>query len=1362
MQPSLPYDSHKHNNRGLFADNYLDNPERLQAMDEWKHVAGVEEAFRKIAQLYDRATRFNNRTNEAQTENDFIQPVLNLLWGKECYQVQAIIPNADGWRQTDYAFFRSAADRQAAQPRLGLLDYWRDVPCLGDAKKWTASLDKVRGADENPSAQISNYLYRSRVRWGILTNGRVWRLYEREKSSAGGIYYEVNLEELLYSGNLEAFKYFYLFFRREAFLPDQSGVSFVEKVFQGSVGYATEVGDRLKESVYDALRLLMDGFFEYTGNGLDRADLNVLKEVHENALIVLYRLLFLLYAEDKGLLPLDDPIYHDHSLKRLHQEINENLRERRTYLPAEHRFWPELTGLFELIDNGLPHEGKYVIPAYNGGLFSPAKYPYIAHTSQPGVARWEIGDHRLAEVIDMLAYQRERWNEPGTQDIDYNTLDVQHLGSIYEGLLELQPHIANESLVETIEDGKPVFKPAREAPNPRPSRGQPPRTVNTGEVYLITNRGERKATGSYYTPKYIVDYIVQNTLDPLVDEAAKKVAQLRPEVDKEIAKLQRTRRNWEKSSSPDAAEHIAGLNRLIEEQKRRLLEPYLSLKILDPAMGSGHFLVGAADFLSLAMTTDPNMLLLESVGDEDPQMYYKRLVVERCLYGVDLNPLAVELAKLSLWLHTVSKDKALSFLDHHLRCGNSLIGARIEDDLATTPPELDSRGRVKKRDTRQLVLGFTETLTATHLHYLLDTFRKIMEAPTGDAETERMKDRWYREMDAARDKYRAVANIWLAPYFGVQMTPEHYAQAVNALRGTDADWQSLIQQSWFQIAQAVAQSKRFFHWELEFPEIFFDAHGFKPSDERGFDAVIGNPPYDELSEDARGSKIDEMPYLQSALHLSTAIGYRINLYRLFVAQALDVLRCCGWHGFIVPLSLLADQFSLTLRKSLLERAQLKIIEQFPQKDDPHDRVFIDAKLSTCLYAAEKKLGGENSVYVRTHPGRDIREDSMSYSTYQLDFYRFDPLNVSIPGISQQAWTIVLALATGDRFSRLGEFAEALPGELMINSQFAGYLTDAANGEEIIRGSHIGLYELVEPKQGESLYLNRQKYLSEHTHSEKAFHHKESRVVYQRYAAIDNYRRLIATVLPKGYFCSHTVGYLANIKKYEPAFFLALLNSTLLDWRFNLTSTNNNVNGYEVEALPIPRIDFTTPPDERARLLEKGKRLHDRCLAKRDNNCMLGFVEHHLEQSPEQADVVHDLLAFLAEQMIEMNKKKQAEVKGFLTWLEREIDAKIDDLSNKTKLRAYHEHDFEALLDVLRQNRRKLSVNPDTRSIQEATEREFNQSMTKLGPLKAKIAATDRLIDLVVYRLYGLTEEEIAIVEGSIPGRVSSAGRGDEE
>jgi len=311
VEQSLPLDCSNYTNRNLFAEHFLSHPQRLRAMEEWKQDKGWEKAFERIGHLYRKhAVRFNSHTNEAQTEKDFICPVLDVLWGDGCYQVQVNIPNVEGRRQPDYAFFRSPEERRQADTRKGSLEYWRGVPALGDAKAWETSLDRQSSTGENPSAQICNYLYRSRVRWGILTNGRQWRLYERDKSSAGGIYYEINLADLLQRGEdkpSESFKYFYLFFRREAFVPDPKGLSFVERVFAESAEYATEVGNRLKDSVYDALRHLINGFLSHPANRLEAKDPATVRLAHDNSLILLYRLLFILYAEDRGILPCEAP-----------------------------------------------------------------------------------------------------------------------------------------------------------------------------------------------------------------------------------------------------------------------------------------------------------------------------------------------------------------------------------------------------------------------------------------------------------------------------------------------------------------------------------------------------------------------------------------------------------------------------------------------------------------------------------------------------------------------------------------------------------------------------------------------------------------------------------------------------------------------------------------------------------------------------------------------------------------------------------------------------------------------------------------------------------------------------------------------
>ena len=187
----------------------------------------------------------------------------------------------------------------------------------------------------------------------------------------------------------------------------------------------------------------------------------------------------------------------------------------------------------------------------------------------------------------------------------------------------------------------------------------------------------------------------------------------------------------------------------------------------------------------------------------------------------------------------------------------------------------------------------------------------------------------------------------------------------------------------------------------------------------------------------------------------------------------------------------------------------------------------------------------------------------------------------------------------------------------------------------------------------------------------------------------------------------------------------------------------------MEELPIRRINFTTPADERNRQLEKAKTLYQLCLNRGSIDCVLGFVKHHLTADPERTDVVHDLLAFLAEQMVEMNKAKGEEVRGFLRYLEREIEVEIGMLNNRTAIQSYFDLSFERLLEILRRNRRSIPINLSDRNFQESLEREFTNSLATLSPLFTRIQQTDALIDQVVYQLYGLIDQEITVVEGGV-------------
>jgi hypothetical protein len=470
------------------------------------------------------------------------------------------------------------------------------------------------------------------------------------------------------------------------------------------------------------------------------------------------------------------------------------------------------------------------------------------------------------------------------------------------------------------------------------------------------------------------------------------------------------------------------------------------------------------------------------------------------------------------------------------------------------------------------------------------------------------------------------------------------------------------------------------------------------------------------------------------------------------ALAIDKTKIDGFHGFIVPMAILGDRFSFELRRKILSETDLDAIEAFPQKDDPKDRVFFDAKLSTCVYILRQRLP-RGEFKVRTHPGKDLIKSSPSYHVTSEDISKFDPNSFSIPTVGEDAWKLASKLYDSPVLCLFQEIASSSPGEIMINKQFERFLSNEPPGEIILRGANIGRYEFYEvPKQGSPVYLNKEKYLDERgkDSDSKAFDHLKRRIGYQRGAAIDNYRRIIATMIDPGAFCSDTVAYFSEAK-YNLYSVLAILNSSLVDWRFGLTSTTNHVNSYELDVIPIPKFAFTTPAEERARL---GAELQD-LYAQGKHAEILAAVQDCLPEDEaggfiagrERSDVVHDLLAYLAEQMLEMNKTKQQEIRGFLGWLEGYLGAKVEDLSPKTKLQGYYEHDYESLLAALKKNRKKLAIDPARREPGETLRAEFEGSMKRLLPLRERIRQTDGLIDAVVYRLYALTEEEIEIVEG---------------
>jgi|GEM_PF-556326 len=1162
------------NNQNLFSNNYLDD--RLPTTSLWKEQEGIiGEVFDAVKKAYGETKTLKlGPGEEAGLEDKFIRPVLKAL-GYE-WDPQPTTKGRITKKRPDYALFKDKSSlEEARKDRNNATKFFKHPLTILEAKYWGRRLNDADPEDtldkRDPTAQTVKYLddvYHAsdgRIQWAILTNGKLWRLFYYKAASRSGNFFEIDLEEMITQDDRAKFLYFYLFFARDAFIPDPvTGRTWLDQHLKGTEEYAVRVSTKLKELIFDKVfEGLAEGFVHYRMSELSIAKETEVgrKDIFKGCLTLLYRMLFLLYAESRNLLPVEEDGYGKVSLSKLRKDIDNDIKSsgldkmsKRSYV-----YWARLEGLSDIIANG---DSTLNVPVYNGGLFETPKDSFLSVHKMP--------DPFLAEAIKLLTVDH------GGEYIDYSSLSVRHLGDIYEGLLEFHVQIADEEMVEIKEKGKSIWKRAAEVKKDDKivSRKQ------TGEVCIENSKHERKATGSYYTPHYIVEYIVKNTVGAVLDQKLKTASELLLEYESATKALLR-----QKSTSG-----IQAYRAKIREVEDKIFDSVFGISVLDPAMGSGHFLVHTVDFISdriiaflAGYPENPVIRKIHELRDEilveikrqgvridesklTEVNLIKRMVMKRCIYGVDLNDMAVELAKLSLWLDSFTLGAPLSFLDHHLKCGNSLIG--VFDIADVVIPNSEAYSKVHRALSFMLQVSELTDATITEAKKSYDLYNHVRE-----------------EINPIRRKFDVVT----AKYFmDLGTSLSRVQQLAYTMEFEKESYPETIEKC--KTALQIAEEKRFFHWKLEFPEVFYTIKG--EQENPGFDCVIGNPPYDVLSELEQGKEVEaDKKFFEHQFMYKSAVGSKLNLYRLFGALSLYLLKNEGTHGFIVPMALLADKQAKPLREFILKNNYIKAIEAFPQKDDPTNRIFIDAKLSTCVYIINKQ--GIPVFSVRIHTGKDIDESATLLQLNSLLIKEFDSDNLSIPSypnMTTRDLMLALKLNKVSKNIKLKQFALSQQGEVNL-TEHSVFMSDKDKGQLILRGAHINRYEFQEePKQGEPVYLDVERFIDAHGKDTKAYDHKYIRIGYQRGSAIDNWRRIIATIIEKNNYCSDTINYIVNPKEYNLFAILALLNSSLWEWRFRLTSTNNHVNSYEIDSMSMPPISFTTPQKERKKRVDEAIRL----------------------------------------------------------------------------------------------------------------------------------------------------------------------------
>ncbi|MGW0816238.1 Eco57I restriction-modification methylase domain-containing protein [Streptomyces viridiviolaceus] len=802
-----------------------------------------------------------------------------------------------------------------AEKRFEVSHRWQHA--LIHQTPWNANLDKRPGGAGTvpPQSMLQECLNRTEAHlWGVLTNGRQIRLLRDSSALATASYVEFDLEAI-FDGEL--FSEFVLLYRllhvsRFEVAEDAApSTCWLEKWRTEAIAQGTRALDQLRKGVQRAITTLGTGFLKHPDNRELREGLEV-KTFHYALLRLVYRLLFLFVAEDREVLLSPAA---DETAKERYATYFSSARLRRHAQRRRGTAHGDLYQALRFVLSGLGNDDglpELGLPGL-GGIFDDTEADKLLHDLS-------LSNEPLLEAVRALSIVRDT-SSKRNRVVDYRHLDAEELGSIYESLLELVPqHNATERTFELVE--------------------------------LAGNA--RKTTGSYYTPSSLIECLLDSALDPVIDDAVKR------------GEIRATR-----SGQPDPGPAI--------------VEELLNLTVCDPACGSGHFLVAAARRIAKRVA---------AVREQNPEPTIDAVrhalheVVARCIYGVDLNPMAVELAKVSLWLEALEPGKPLGFLDAHIKHGNALIGATpallakgIPDD-AFKPIEGDDKkiaSAIRKRNAAerggQLSFHTEERIWVSNTAFAA-SLREITATTADTLRDVRLQSSRFRDLEQSADYLQAlhISDAWCAAF----VWPKVQGAPTPVTEGVFRDLQSAgagIPVSTNEEIIRLAQQYRFFHWHLEFPEVFTVSEAAGDDGDPstgwagGFSCVLGNPPWERIKlqeqeffaqrdaaianapnaaarkrlivaltetdpdlfaefSAAKRRAEGESQFLRSSLRYPLTGRGDINTYAVFTESNRALIDTTGRLGLIVPTGIVSDATTAPFIRDVIHSKQLAAVFGF--------------------------------------------------------------------------------------------------------------------------------------------------------------------------------------------------------------------------------------------------------------------------------------------------------------------------------------------------------------------------------------------------------------------------------------------------
>lgn len=808
-----------------------------------------------------------------------------------------------------------------------------------------------------PHSLLQEFLNRTDALWGIVTNGMVLRILRDSTYIRRQCYVEFDLEAIFEQRLFQDFVILYRLLHRTRLPKSGADASqcLLEKYYQDSLAQGGRVRERLRDGVEECIKLLANGFLAHSKNeelrqrviGDERRITP--EDLYRQLLRLVYRFLFLLVSEDRGLIS-SNPLYlKNYSVIRLRQMVDD-----RSAYTDHHDLWLSFRLLWRLlsVDKQIPRIGNKPpaalldLPVLDGELFEPIDLDecYISN------------EDLLKALWYLINYQDSPSSPP--RRVNYAALDVEELGSVYESLLDYHPSI------NTI--GIPKFE--------------------------LLQGSERKSTGSYYTPAELVGELVRSALEPVVDDRLKGVS-----------------------------------NRKDQE------DALLSIKVVDPACGSGHFLLAATRYLGKRLAR------IRTGNDEPAPEHVRRAtrdVITHCIYGVDKNPLAVELCRVALWIESHVPGRPLTFLDHRIRCGDSLLGVTdlgvlergIPEEAFTAVSGDDKRiassvRRHNKRELSPTQSGLADFGIKPEIDTLAAWSEALNSIPDESFKDIEEKRKRYESQRRTGERLRTACDIWTAAFF------QRFEGSGDRI--ITATLQSYLRSGEItpqvEYALNLAARHRFFHWPLEFPEVFKNG---------GFDVVLGNPPWERIKLQkqeffaTRDPEIANAPNAAAREKLIKKLGttrpdlwkeYRdalhaaestsrflhgsglypltghgdINTYSVFAERMRGLLRQGGRAGIIVPSGIATDDTKKQFFADLVDRGELISLFDFENRK----KLFpdVDSRYKFCLLTVTRgtRHTSPEFVFFATN-AEHLRDQNRRFTLSPAVIARINPNTKTLP------------------------------------------------------------------------------------------------------------------------------------------------------------------------------------------------------------------------------------------------------------------------------------------------------------------------------------------------------------------------------